>query len=352
MKRLFLSLLLLLSTNSVSANSEIKDVYAYIGAGLGKTWLNTSVATDKGDKDGNVTNFMAFATYYNKSWMGSLGFGYYDLFLENDATDITYTKLITETFYIDLVPEYRVSKRFSVGLSYQHLVGEEFLGAPTAQLNVNDEQTSKSLAGLVVHYDIPFKSFRIRTGLSVHKALSLGARSAYLGLLTVQFGTAIYDSDYNEQPKVIYKYRDREVIKTIPAEIIELGEQVINFKTGSYRLSTKSAKFVEKVAELLSNNLDDWEIVRIVGHTDIVGFEKANQLLSERRAESVKNILINSGLSRERIFYLGFGESRLKSKGTTATDHKTNRRVELQFIGHLNKSFADKVKELVSQERQ
>lgn len=348
MKKNIVIIFTILFSQTLLASSEIKDVYTYFGAGFGKNWLSTSIASDRGDKSGAGVKYNIFATYYDKRWMGSLGFGFYDLYLENKLTGTDYVKLITETFYLDLMPEYRLSNRFSVGLSYQLLIGEEYLAAPSTTINANNAKTSESLAGLVAHYDIPFKDFRIRTGISGHKILSVGSRSAYIAMLTLQFGTAVYDSEYDEEPKIIY--REREVIKTITAEVIELGEQVINFKSGSYRLKEKSLTFVKKMAVLLSENLNSWQIVRIVGHTDVVGFKDKNQVLSERRAESVKNILIDSGLSRERVFFLGFGESRLKTHGVTVEDHRTNRRVEFQFVGHLNKDFANKFKELVAEE--
>lgn len=275
MKKLIL-FLVVLSISLSSKASEIKDFYAYLGGGLGLAKLSTSIATDRGDKDGSLLSGSVFGTYYEKNWVANIGFGYYDMALETEDKGANFVKLITETFYIDLVPQYRVTNRFSVGLSYQHLLGEELLAAPSTAVNVNNETTTQSLAGLVVQYDIPFKSFRIRTGLSLHKALSVGSRDIYLGLLSLHFGTAIYDRE-DERIKIVY--REKEVVKMIPAEVIELGEQVINFKTGSSRLSEFSTSFVEKLAVLLKENLESWEIVKIVGHTDIVGSEESNQRL-------------------------------------------------------------------------
>lgn len=348
MKKIALICMTFLFSLSLTA-SEIKDFYAYIGGGLGIAKLSTDIVSDRGDKDGSVLSGSIFGTYYQKNWVANIGFGYYDLSLETKDKGANFVKLITETFYVDLVPQYRITKRFSVGLSYQHLLGEEFLAAPSTLVNVNNETTTQSLAGLVVQYDIPFKSFRIRVGATIHKALSVGERDIYLGLLSLHFGTAIYD---NEDEAVRIVYREREVVKMIPAEVIELGEQVINFKTGSSRLSDFSTSFVEKLAVLLKENLGSWEVVKIVGHTDIVGPEDANQRLSERRANSVKDILISNEVPRDRVFFIGLGESMLKTEGTAPEDHLTNRRVELQFIGQLEKEFVNKVKKLVAEAEQ
>lgn len=349
MKHLSLIVIALFSFSSLAdTNADVdRDLYGYIGFGIGQADLSTDVVADNGDKDGSAKNFTATLTYYRKWWAASLEAGYWDITLDNNKSGIDSVKLISENFYVGLVPEYRLTHRVSVGLSYQHTLGEEILAGPSTTINANNEKTTKSLAGLVANYDIPFKSFRVRTGLSFHKMLSIGNRSGYIAMVKLQFGVPFID---NKEEPVRIVYRDREVVKMVAAEVIELGEQVINFKSGSYRLSADSSSFIEKVAKLLSDNPNSWEIVRVVGHTDIVGKATLNQKLSENRANSVKNILIESGLDRERVFYLGFGEERLKTNGTTADDHRLNRRVELQFIGKIKKDFADKIKVLVEQE--
>ncbi len=342
-----LTLLIIFFSNPCYGNSEIKDFYGFVGGGLGFAKLSTDVVADNGDKDGLVKNFTLFGTYYHQHWMASLGIGYYDLALETKKNNPNFTKLITETFYLDLRPEFRINHRFSVGLSYQQIIGEEFLAAPTNQLNANNETTTKSLAGLTVNYDIPFKQFRIRTGFSIHKPLSVGNRDIFIPMLTVQLGAPLYDAEV--EPMVIYKYRDREVVKMAPAAVIELGEQIINFKTGSAKLNKPSKEFLRKVGEKLDDNLDSWQIVRIVGHTDIVGDKKSNQRLSELRAESVKNIFIEIGLERERVFFLGLGEAKPKIAGLRAEDHRINRRVELQFIGRFDQDFAIEFQDFIKE---
>lgn len=348
MKKVILILTTLLFNYSSQA-SEIKDFYGYVGFGYGLTKLSTDVAADRGDKDGPVSNITLSAVYYQKSWMATLGLGYYNMNLETEDKGLNYVKLITETFYLQFTPEYRITNRFSLGFSYQHLLGEEFLAAPSSALNVNDETTTESLAGFVAHYEIPFKSFRMRVGANVYKPLGIGRRSATIAMLTLQFGTAVYDNEEPYKTKIIYK--TKEIVKLVPTEVIELGEQIINFNTGQSSLKEKSEVFVQKLAALLLEHKESWELIKIVGHTDVVGAEDLNQRLSERRASSVANILIKNNVERDRVFALGMGESKLKSKGLKKEDHGMNRRVELQFVGHLDKSFVEKVKALVAAER-
>ena len=50
-------------------------------------------------------------------------------------------------------------------------------------------------------------------------------------------------------------------------------------------------------------------MVRVEGHTDSTGREDYNQRLSEKRAGSVKNALLQRGVDQRRIVTVGYGES-------------------------------------------
>lgn len=67
----------------------------------------------------------------------------------------------------------------------------------------------------------------------------------------------------------------------------------------------------------------------IEGHTDSQGAEKSNQLLSERRANAVKDYLVANGISAERLSATGFGEARPIDDNKTAAGRANNRRVEV-----------------------
>ena len=67
----------------------------------------------------------------------------------------------------------------------------------------------------------------------------------------------------------------------------------------------------------------------IEGHTDSDGTTEHNQILSEKRAESVKLYLVSEGISSSRLFTKGYGESVPVAPNTTSTGKAQNRRVEL-----------------------
>ena len=70
----------------------------------------------------------------------------------------------------------------------------------------------------------------------------------------------------------------------------------------------------------------------IVGHTDDVGSAAYNQKLSERRAEAVRDYLVQSGLSAEIITVTGHGKELPLVAGTSEAARAKNRRVELGLV--------------------
>ncbi|MBE7373538.1 OmpA family protein [Pseudomonas lopnurensis] len=69
----------------------------------------------------------------------------------------------------------------------------------------------------------------------------------------------------------------------------------------------------------------------VEGHTDSVGTDQYNQRLSERRAEAVRNVLVNEyGVESGRVNSVGYGESRPVADNATEEGRQINRRVEAE----------------------
>lgn len=67
----------------------------------------------------------------------------------------------------------------------------------------------------------------------------------------------------------------------------------------------------------------------IEGFTDSSGGSTMNQVLSERRAEAVKNALVDMGVDASRLSARGFGEELPVTSNATAAGRQRNRRVEI-----------------------
>ncbi|MBM1690536.1 OmpA family protein [Sulfitobacter geojensis] len=72
--------------------------------------------------------------------------------------------------------------------------------------------------------------------------------------------------------------------------------------------------------------------LQIVGHTDSDGDAAYNQTLSESRAQSVANVLINSGVPPQRVRTFGRGESQPVASNLTPQGKAQNRRVEIVIL--------------------
>jgi outer membrane protein OmpA-like peptidoglycan-associated protein len=101
----------------------------------------------------------------------------------------------------------------------------------------------------------------------------------------------------------------------------------IFFETNSSVIDTNLSK-TELTYLLDFLNKNPTANIKIVGHTDSVGSESTNQVLSENRAKAVKYYLITKGINQDRISTEGKGESEPISENETDEGRRKNRRTE------------------------
>ncbi len=88
--------------------------------------------------------------------------------------------------------------------------------------------------------------------------------------------------------------------------------------------------YLDDLAEKLKK--DPGMKVQITGHTDNTGSEASNMKLSKKRAERIKNILVNKGVPAGQIIVIAKGESEPVADNSTEEGRKQNRRVEIKII--------------------
>jgi outer membrane protein OmpA-like peptidoglycan-associated protein len=100
----------------------------------------------------------------------------------------------------------------------------------------------------------------------------------------------------------------------------------IYFRSGSARLDPASRPVLDSVLDVVTKcpTLK----VQVSGHTDSDGTDAENQVLSERRAGSVREYIVNAGVAPDRIASVGYGESRPIATNDTDKDKSLNRRIE------------------------
>lgn len=104
----------------------------------------------------------------------------------------------------------------------------------------------------------------------------------------------------------------------------------VGFDTGSDRLKAQAKRVLDSATAALKKNDD--VTVEIGGHTDNVGGDAANQKLSQKRAESVRAYLMQSGVPGDRLSAKGYGASTPVADNATADGRANNRRVEFKIL--------------------
>ena len=107
----------------------------------------------------------------------------------------------------------------------------------------------------------------------------------------------------------------------------------ILFDTGSYQLKPGTREALAKIAGILS-----WTpglTLEVEGHTDSTGSDAINQRLSEQRAASVLNYLVEEGIPAGNITGRGYASARPVADNNTREGRQRNRRVELVISGDM-----------------
>jgi outer membrane protein OmpA-like peptidoglycan-associated protein len=117
---------------------------------------------------------------------------------------------------------------------------------------------------------------------------------------------------------------DIQLQKLRPGAKIVLNN--IFFESSKFDLKPESKIELNKLATLLNANPE--RKVEIGGHTDNVGADDANLLLSQNRAKAVVDYLVSQGISAERLTSKGYGETVPIASNDTEEGRAKNRRTE------------------------
>lgn len=148
--------------------------------------------------------------------------------------------------------------------------------------------------------------------------------SIYYSLHIEQMGYERYDAD-------LANIGDNLVIELEP---IKKGEVFVVhnlfFATNKTRILKTSEQALTDLQMYLLRNPE--VRIRIMGHTDSVGKDAANQKLSEGRAKAVRDELIERGVAAERLESVGYGETKPIDTNETEEGRQNNRRVEIEIL--------------------
>lgn len=171
---------------------------------------------------------------------------------------------------------------------------------------------------------------------SVHSDQKLGT---YLIVLTQGASYALYvnKKGYLFQSRS-FDYTEAQMRDSLTLDIyltpIVAGAKItlnnIFFASASYALLPKSRAELNKIVDFLSKN--ETVNIEIGGHTDNVGTEADNLVLSQARAQAVVNYLTDKGIAKTRVTAKGYGETSPILPNTSPENKARNRRTEFKIL--------------------
>jgi outer membrane protein OmpA-like peptidoglycan-associated protein len=103
----------------------------------------------------------------------------------------------------------------------------------------------------------------------------------------------------------------------------------IYFETNKAIIKQQSYSMLDEIVDIL-NQYPDYD-VRLTGHTDNVGNDAYNLILSQNRVDAVMQYLIDKGISASKLEAIGYGKTRPVATNNTAMGRALNRRVEIEL---------------------
>lgn len=155
---------------------------------------------------------------------------------------------------------------------------------------------------------------------------------AVIGALVGGLAGGAYGNYMDEQERAL-----RQQTANTGIDVQRQGDNIIlnlpdniSFDVGRSDIKPHLMNSLDTVANTLRQY--DKTRIEIAGHTDSTGSAAANQTLSENRANAVRSYLASRGVAPERMFAVGYGQTRPIASNATATGRAQNRRVEIIVI--------------------
>jgi outer membrane protein OmpA-like peptidoglycan-associated protein/tetratricopeptide (TPR) repeat protein len=198
--------------------------------------------------------------------------------------------------------------------------------------NVSDSKTLKPLQAAVEIIDL-------QKNTPVYQDDSEPYKGTFLATLTSgkNYGLNISKAGYlfySENFSLIGHEAKNPFDITVLLEPIEIGNKVILnnifFDTNKFDIKSESIPELQKLLEFLTYN--PTVHIEISGHTDDVGNDQLNQVLSENRAKSVYQFLITNKIDPSRLVFKGYGKTQPVVPNTSDESRKKNRRTEFKII--------------------
>jgi outer membrane protein OmpA-like peptidoglycan-associated protein len=120
------------------------------------------------------------------------------------------------------------------------------------------------------------------------------------------------------------------VIEQAVIEVLKTAFDNLEFETNKDVIFESSKPSLNELAAVLKKKTT-WKL-EIAGHTDNVGDDNLNLVLSKKRAEALKSYLMSQGIEESRLLTLFYGETKPVATNDTPEGRQKNRRVEMKIV--------------------
>ncbi len=286
---------------------------------------------------------------------GHPGLGGYDLFISNKRLDGTWTKprnmgpSINSTqdeggLFVDLKGKYAYysktdkTEKGLISDIYRFELPQKFKPEPVSYINIKviDAQTKTPIAATLL---LKNKNERLPKSLKIPTS----------GIIEIIYPNEVYEVTIEKKGYLFFsdninpEFRskpDAPIVYTVELQVLPTKEEVVKneevilrniyFETGKARLLSTSYTELDRLSSLLKTQ-EDLKI-EILGHTDGVGNDEDNLLLSQKRANAVKSYLVSKEINSSRIQTKALGESQPIADNETEEGRAKNRRISFRLL--------------------
>lgn len=169
-------------------------------------------------------------------------------------------------------------------------------------------------------------------GAVIGKTLGNTAAGAIAGAAVGGTVGAVIGRQMDKKAEELNEQLEGATVQRVEEGIAVSFDSGLLFDFDSSALRPEARENLKKLAEIM--NRDDNTNLMIVGHTDSVGNEDYNQLLSERRAQSAARYLMQQNIDYSRISTEGRGETEPIADNSTEAGQQENRRIEVAIYAN------------------
>ncbi|HMN68656.1 MAG TPA: OmpA family protein [Bdellovibrionales bacterium] len=305
--------------------SQPQGLWPFLGGALGAMDSNDSIRTG-----GVPTHMKILGSYYFETapWVADAGIGIHNQFLTQNGRDSD----TIQSLYTELAGRYELSNRWQLGALWSTLVDN-----PDRYRSNTDNLAS--FIGVQVLKEFNWDdTYLVRAGGRAMTDVGISGETIDTVMAEIQVSFGPKSSPAPEvirveepAPQPIAPHLAARAVQTF-----EIDPRDVNFDTDSTKLVRSSQPYMRRLARALADNRHLFDKVEIVGHADQRGTDSYNDRLSERRAQTIANSFIASGVSRSQIITDAKGKRDLLSRSMAPAALQRNRRVQLEFHGVKN----------------